>query len=100
MSTKTYTKDEIINMLDTNDKAVTRAVIAIYNRQTPSEQVIKDTKESNNIGFNSADARLLSYYAEYAINNKCLLSGKHLNQARNKIKKYWKQLLNIANNPS
>jgi hypothetical protein len=98
MSTsKTYTKEEIIHMLDVNDRAVTRAVIAIYQRQTPSEQAVKDTKESNNIGFNSADARLLSYYAEYAINNKCLLSGKHLTQARNKIKKYWRQLLSIAN---
>lgn len=93
-----WTKDQIVEMLETNDKAVTRAVIAIYKRQTASEQAAQTTQVSNNVGFNHSDAPYLSYCAKYAMNKKTYLSGKHLEKSRNRVKKYWKQLLDIANN--
>lgn len=94
---ETLTKNGIIELLDTNDLAVTRAVIAIYKRQTADEQAAQITKVTNRIGFNQPDASYLSYCAQYALQRRKPLSGKHLDKARNKIKKYWKQLLEIAN---
>lgn len=92
-----WTKERIIEMLETNDKAVTRAVIAIYNLQTATEQQTQSTRVTNNVGFNHADAPYLSYCAKYAIQKNAILSGKHLAKSRTRIRKYWKQLLDIAN---
>ena len=96
---KVWNKVDIITLLDTNDKAVTRAVIAIYQRQTADEQASQSTRVANNIGFNHCDAAYLSYCADFAIRQKTNLSGKHLEKSRKKIVKYWKQLIEIANNP-
>jgi len=93
----TWTKEKIVEMLNTNDKAVSRAVVAIYKRQTASERVSGTTQIQNNIGFNHADARYLTYCAEYVIKNNRQLSGKHLEKCRKRIAKYWKQLIDIAN---
>lgn len=92
-----WTKDQIVEMLQTNDRAVTRAVVAIYKRQTADEQRSETTRVSNNIGFNHADAPYLSWCAKYAINRRSNLSGKHLEKSRKRMMKYWKQLLEIAN---
>lgn len=92
-----WTKEQIVQMLETNDKAVTRAVIAIYNRQTADEKTAQSTLKHNNVGFNGADAPYLSYCAKYAIDRKIYLSGKHLEKSRARIKKYSSQLLEIAN---
>lgn len=92
-----WTKEQILTMLETNDKAITRAVIAIYQRQTDDEQVAQHTLKSNNIGFNSSDAPYLSYCAKYAIDRKITLTGKHLEKSRIRVRKYWKQLMDIAN---
>lgn len=93
-----WVKEQIIEMLETNDRAVTRAVIAIYQRQTLDEQASQHTLKSNNVGFNSSDAPYLSYCAKYAMEKEVMLSGKHLEKSRTRIRKYWKQLLDIANN--
>jgi hypothetical protein len=94
-----WNKQSILDLLESNDVAVTRAVVAIYNRQTASEQNSEETLEANGIGFNGSDARFLSYCAKYAKDRKTNLSGEHLIKARHKIKKYWKQLVDIANQP-
>lgn len=91
-----YTKEQIINLIDTNDRAVVKALIRIYSNQTSVEQVAQQTKESNGIGFNSADARILTYRAQYAKRTGSL-SGSHLIDTRRRIKKYWAQLLAYAN---
>jgi hypothetical protein len=93
----TWTEDKIVALIDTNAHAVTRAVIAIYKRQTDIEQNVRDTREQNGVGFNSADARKLSYYAQWALNNNKDLNGKFLVIARQRIKKYRRQLVEIAN---
>jgi hypothetical protein len=101
MSNKQWTEQDIIDLLnqegDKGAAAVTRAVIAIYNRQTEDEKIVGDTRIHNNIGFNGADAKYLSFCASYAINTKKSLNGKHLDKAKSKIIKYRKQLLQIAN---
>jgi len=59
--------------------------------------VTDSTRVSNNVGFNHADAPYLSYCAKYALEKRVQLSGKHLEKSRKRIKKYWAQLLDIAN---
>lgn len=91
-----YTKEQIKDLLVTNDKAVERAILRLYQYQTNTEQVDRETKDKNNVGFNGVDANLLSGFAEW------LKSGKHLTikqlpYARKKIIKYAGQLANIAN---
>lgn len=96
-TTKKWTEQSIVELINSSDKAVTRAVIAIYNRQTQDEKATHDTKHTNGIGFNSADAKLLSYCAKYAQQNNCVLTGNFLETARKRIVKYRKQLVQIAN---
>lgn len=91
-----WTKESILSLLDTNVVAVMRAIVAVYNLQTEDEKIEKVSKHENNVGFGKIDAKIL---AEYALDIK---SGKGLTKAqiaigRNKIKKYWRQLLMIAN---
>jgi len=53
-----YTKDDIIRLLETNDKAVARAVYAIYERQTEAEQYNESTLVINGIGFTGAHGHI------------------------------------------
>lgn len=93
---KIWTTDEIVTLIQSNDKAVAKAVIAIYNRQTADEKMIENTTHSNGVGFNASDVRYLSYIAKYCERNQAL-TGKHLDKARQKILKYRRQLVEIAN---
>lgn len=96
MSEKIWKKDEIKQGLEKSDQWINRAILAIYHRQTEDEKSDSDTRYQNGIGFNSADASLLSYYARY-IQNKGSLTGHHKEKARKRIKKYSGQLAKIAN---
>lgn len=82
-------------LLTMNDKAVERAMIAIYNLQTLDEQVSQDTRHSNGVGFSGADARTGSYYAKWVLSGR-KLTGKHLDKARVMSYKYIRQLSEIA----
>ena len=96
MSEKIWKKDEIRQGLENNDKWVEKAILAIYRRQTEDEKATENTQHRNGVGFNSADARRLSYYASY-IQKKGGLTGEHKDIARKKILKYSGQLTKIAN---
>lgn len=93
-------KAEIQKLLDTNDRAVCRAIIVIYNRQTEAEKCSATTQEDNGIGFSGVDATILSSFAEQllGINRRAvpMLSARQLEIARPKIRRYWKQLLDAA----
>ena len=93
---KIWTIDEIRNMLDNNDRAVNRGIVAIYKLQTESEKASESTNESNGVGFASCDARLGSYYAKWVMSGKNL-NGNHLDKARKMCKKYAGQLVKLAN---
>lgn len=90
-----YTKELIKEKLQTNQKWVERAILAIYNKQSIQEQNVSDTIHRNGVGFNGSDARVMSYYAKWIESGKHL-SGKHLIKATKKIMKYSGQLLKIA----
>ena len=86
-----YLKD----LLSHNDKAVLKAVEVIYDRQTDEEKYSGETKEENGIGFSKIDARELGDIAKKIKNGKPITRGEFA-KARNKIKKYWKQLMLIS----
>lgn len=110
MATKTYTTDEIVNMLKTSNYAVERAILAIYERQTADEQAAQKTDKNNGVGFSGFDAKIFSSFAQQIMANKynkgngLRLSPKQFEVARKldkngnmKIGRYAKQLAGIAN---
>jgi hypothetical protein len=88
-------KAQIQKLIDTDDKAVARAVVRIYQRQTASEQRAEHTHLNNSIGFNAPDAKYLTFAAKYVLRNGAL-TGEHIDRVRAKIRRYWKQLIEIA----
>lgn len=99
-----YQKAQIVEMLKTNDRAIVRGVLAIYDKQTADEQVAQETNHHNGIGFNGVDARIMSSFAErikgWQPGGKFNwpLSPKQMGIAKKKIMKYAGQLTKIANN--
>ncbi len=89
--------------LATSDKWVLRAVLVIFEGQTAAEQDTESTREHNGIGFNSADAEILSSFAKQIIDHEAgkskfrsPLSPRQMAMARKKISKYAKQLLRVS----
>jgi hypothetical protein len=96
MTTNTkHTVDSIRTLIETNDRAVERAIIALYERQTQDEKAVGDTRHHNKIGFNGADAKFLSYAARLILSGHKLYPSK-LQEARRRLGKYSGQLLRIA----
>jgi hypothetical protein len=96
------TRSYIINLLETNDKAIGRALVALYNRQTEDEQDAEYTKHLNGVGFSGCDGVIGSSMAKYYIRNG-YLTTKQLQYWRKpnkkgipRITKYANQLLTIA----
>lgn len=93
--TQAEIKASIQHLLDTNDRAVVRGLVRIYERQTQSEKAAHTTTESNGVGFTGVDADFLTSLAEKAIKYGSLTPNQ-LFYARKKVKKYWKQLAEVA----
>lgn len=91
-----YTKEQIRAMLESNPKAVERAMLALYRRQTDAERQSQRTVVLNGVGFSGADARLGTYYAKWVSNGRNL-TEPHLSKARRMASKYVGQLADIAN---
>ena len=60
-----WTKEKIIELLSTNDKAVGRALLRLYQNQTTDERIAKDVKYTNNKGFRPCHARIGVEMAEF-----------------------------------
>ena len=93
---KIWEKADIQSLIERNDVAVERAVVAIYNRQTEDEKRVKETKYSNGVGFTSVEAQYGSYLAQWILAGR-RLTGYHLKRARGMMKRYHRQLAEIAN---
>lgn len=87
-----WSRDRIRDLLNVSDKAVARAIVVIYQRQTLDEQRASDTKHQNKLGFTSAHAKLGSYFARWVIGGRTL-TGRHLDRARAIALHYTRQLL-------
>ena len=96
------TRADIIALLEKNDRAIGRALIALNERQTASEQSAQITMIHNNRGFTAADARMGTSMAQFFTRYN-RLSEKQLAYWRKpnrrgipRICKYAGQLLEIA----
>ena len=65
MTDKIWTRDEINEILRTNDKAVEKAIIRLFERQNLDEQRFATTNEHNSRGFASCDARAGTRFARW-----------------------------------
>ena len=96
MAQKTWTRTEIETLINTNDRAVERAMVAIWERQTRDEQETQDTRHHNGIGFSGWTAKSGTYFANWVRSGRSL-SGKHLAKARKIALHHAGQLTRIAN---
>jgi len=96
METKTWTRTEIEAMINGNDLAVERAMVAIWERQTADEQDTQDTRHHNGRGFAAWSARSGTYFAEWVRSGRHL-TGKHLVKARKIALYHAGQLTDFAN---
>ena len=93
---KTWTKEEIKDLILKNDEMVKRSVLKLYERQTAYEQLVGETEEDNGVGFNGIDSEILSSFAKF-IQKAGFLTPKQTTIARKKLVKYSNQLAKIAN---
>ena len=83
------------SLVKTNEKALLKAIVLIYDNQTPEEQQNGESIEDNDIGFTKYDAKELGDIAKKIKNGKLLTAGE-LAKSKNKMTKYWKQLMVIS----
>ena len=96
-------KSDIIQLLQSNDKAIARALVVLNERQTLSEQSSESTINHNGVGFTPADARMGTSMALFFA-SRGYLTPKQLAYWKKpnvrgvwRICKYAGQLLEIAN---
>jgi|307.fasta_scaffold63554_2 hypothetical protein len=78
------------------DYNIERAIVALYTRQTAQEQAQGGTLHDNAIGFNGPDGGKLSYYARWLSSGRHL-DGKFKDDAHQRIRKYARQIADLAN---
>lgn len=99
---KIITRDYIVHLLRTNDKALGRALVALNKRQTQDEQYSEQTRYLNLRGFMPMHAKKGTGMARF-FENKGFLTAKQLAWWRQvtpsgkpRIEKYVGQLLVVA----
>jgi len=95
-------KDVIVRALETNDKAVIKALLLLNMRQTTDEQSQEATKYRNGRGFRPCHARMGTSMAQFYL-RRGYLSPKQIAYWRKtdktgamRIGIYWQQLLEEA----
>lgn len=91
---KIWTKDDLKQLLETNDAAVIKAMLKIFEYQTYSEQQSERTSDFNGVGFSGVDGEILSSFAKQ-FQTRGFLSPKQMAIARKRMKHYAGQLLLI-----
>lgn len=91
-----WTKENILSLIEINDKALIAGLMRLYSFQTKSEQILGSASEDNGVGFSGADSDFLTSLAKsYKKYNN--LTGKQIQYLRRSMKKYAKQLQRYAN---
>ena len=88
---KAYLQD----LVSHNDTALARAIVLIDNYQTEPERQAKESTEDNDVGWTKQDAKDMGEIAD-KVRNGIPLSKGELAKSRNKMKKYWRQLMLIS----
>jgi len=80
-----WTKERIIELLATNDKAVGRALVRLLQNQTTDEQIAETVKHRNNMGFRPCHARMGTSMAQF-FRDRGFLSPKQVSYWRGRDK--------------
>lgn len=88
----TWTRSKVQALIDARDDAAIRALLAVYAKQTDAEKNLDHTSEENSMGFSKFDAEILTSFAKQ-YNRSGYLTEKQMAICRNRMKRYWKQLL-------
>lgn len=105
MTTTEITKEHVLRVFENPaiaKRAVERALVLLYNRQTTDEKHSRHTHYENDRGFNHADAKRGTLHAE-----RCIRYGRITNEqyvywmkigrgGNRRIGKYWRQLIEEA----
>lgn len=92
---RNWTRETIAALLESSDRAVERAMVALYRLQTEEEQAQETTRVHNGCGFSAFHAGRGTYYARWVLSGRNL-SGSHLDKARAMARRYVGQLTGIA----
>ena len=92
INNKVWTKQAIIDLLNTNNIAVCRAIKLLYSFQTEEEKSSTDTTILNGKGFNRNDAPILSSFAQKLEIGEGLTISQ-IRVARPMLGKYARQIL-------
>lgn len=79
-----------------NSRIIWKMLQAMYKRQTSLEREVQATIENNGMGFGSYDSHFLSDVAKSSLKYKNLTPAQSVVVAK-KLKKYMRQLIEIAN---
>ena len=88
---KLYLQD----LLEYSDRAVKMAILCIDDLQTETEKAAKQTIDENEVGWTKYDAEEMGLIA-FKVRNGIDLTNGEFAKSRNKMKKYWKQLMYIS----
>ena len=88
---ETYLK----NLVKNNNKALLKSIVLIYESQTQEEKAKGESIEDNCVGFSKIDAYEMGQVAKKIKSGQPLTKGE-IAKSRNKMQKYWKQLMIIS----
>lgn len=94
-----WTRETLNDLFMKNDRAVERALVVLFNRQTTEEQHAEQTRVHNNRGFTATDAEILTSFAKQVLRGH-FLSEKQLKICRKigksgvcRLARYHRQLI-------
>jgi hypothetical protein len=93
---KKWTKDEIKSLLASNDVAVIKGLIRIYELQTSDEQNAEFTKYHNGVGFSGFDGEFMTSVAKWFLEHGFVTEGQ-FRGIKKKMMRYAGQLAKLAN---
>lgn len=100
------TKDVIVKLLETNDRAIAHALVVLHNNQTKDEQRTETTRNRNGEGFRPCHAKMGSSMATFYLARnflsakQCAYWRKKMACGNSRISIYWRQLAIAAEKKS
>ncbi len=93
---KVFTEAEIREKLESDWQWQRRALLRLYELQTPHEQAVNQTRFNNSVGFTAAHSRKLTSFAKQLIAGKKFLSHKQMHYVKKWLPCYAGQLHRVT----
>lgn len=88
-------KEYLQNLVRENEKALLMSIVVLGQYQTPEELALAETVDHNHWGWGTVDAEFFTVCYFKLLRGEAL-TRKELAIARNKMPKYWRQLMLIS----